>query len=397
MKHEQQHYHIVYILTKLELGGAQKVCLSLVQGLENHHHPVSLISGSEGVLVEEASKHKSVFLLPSMTREVSITGIFKEIKNFIALVRTLRTLKKQNRLIMVHTHSTKAGILGRWAALFAGVKHRIHTVHGYGFHTHQSQLRWLIVYLCEFFTSFITTHFVCVSAQDATTGARLLPGFARKQSLIRAAVDYEKFMQPATKGQNSLIIGTVACFKPQKNLFDLLKAFELVHNSMQQTGLQSPLLQIIGDGVQRKEIETWIAQKGLGSAIQLLGWQHNVADWMRQWKLFALSSLWEGLPCAIVEARLLKLPVVAYDVGGISEIIYDDVNGFLIPPNNWQLLSEKILLILQDHKLCSRLSTHTDNLEDFDSAMMVKNHVDLYAHLAAKSAHTRHTSRKASP
>lgn len=379
---------IVYIITKLELGGAQKVCLALMNGLVSNNVPTGLISGNEGILVPETKKFETVFLLPSFRRELKILGIFSELKILFKLIKILKKLRKEHGFLVVHTHSTKAGILGRWAAFFARVSTRIHTVHGFGFHAHQKFLPWLCVYLCEFVTSLITTHFVCVSDKDRKTGMRYLPAFAKKSSIIRAAVAGEQF-QPASRVGDMLdssapfIIGTVSCFKPQKNLFDLLQAFKLVYHNQVSVGRQAPLLHIIGDGEQRQAIELWIAAEKLTNVITLLGWQEDVASWMKTWNLFALSSLWEGLPCAIIEARLCKLPVIAYNIDGIPEVIFSGKNGFLEKPGNWQGLASRMLETINNPELLKTLRLYQDNLSDFDNKTMVKKHLELYSDVKA--------------
>ena len=123
--------------------------------------------------------------------------MFNELRCLWHLIKQLRSLKKRHSTIIVHTHSTKAGIIGRWAAWCAGIKTRIHTIHGYGFHDHQPWLLWLPLYLLELITSIITTHYICVSSADVATGIKLFPYFARKYSVIRAAVDQQQFYIPA--------------------------------------------------------------------------------------------------------------------------------------------------------------------------------------------------------
>jgi len=384
--------HILYILTKLELGGAQKVCLSLMQGLQNHGEKSSLISGSEGPLVEDAKKVTSTYFLKSFKREISFFGIWRELYTFIEMVRAIKKIQAQYQNLIVHTHSTKAGIMGRWAAWFAGVNIRIHTVHGFGFHEHQKKIVWFMVYICELFTSFITTHFVCVSKKDRAQGTKLFPRFSQKSSIIHAAVDWEKFYQPAVKttifgfitpniikenNKKTFIIGTISCFKPQKNLFDLLQAFKIVHEKNNAIKLH-----IVGDGILREKIEQWIRDNKLTESIKLLGWQTNVAPIMQTWDIFSMSSLWEGLPCAIIEARLCKIPVVTYNVGGIAEVIHHEKNGFLIEPGNWQLLAEKIDLLIENQQLRDQFKKFHDNLWDFDDKVMVRKHQMLYRSLS---------------
>ncbi|MFA6526930.1 MAG: glycosyltransferase [Candidatus Babeliales bacterium] len=383
-------HHVVYILTKLELGGAQKVCLALMAGMKDQGFSSSLISGSQGALLEQALHFDSVFLIDDFKREIGFRLFIKELKAFVKMVHILRTLKQKHPTLVVHTHSTKAGFFGRWAAFFAGIKTRVHTIHGFGFHEGQNAFAWWFIYLLELITVPITTHFICVSLADATTGKRLFPGFDKKHSIIRAAVDGSRFAGHKEQIQarinqvkTTFTIGTISCFKEQKNIFDLLQAFSIVHSLANAQDIDVRLA-IIGDGEQRGVIEQWIAAHKLTNSIDLLGWQSNVAPIMRQWDLYAMSSLWEGLPCAIVEARLCRLPVVCYNVGGIAEVIIDGKNGFLIAPHNWQGLAEKINLVISQPDLLHSLSRFDDNLAAFDLQNMVAIHAHLYRQLLSK-------------
>lgn len=378
---------VLYIITKLELGGAQKVCLTLQHNLKNHGLQTFLVSGAQGILVDQVKQDETVFLLSGFTREVSTRALIKEIKNFIELVRVIKKLKKEHPGLIVHTHSTKAGLLGRWASFFAGVKNRVHTIHGYGFHAHQNKISWFINVFLEYITSFITTHYVCVSSADVQTGIHYFPRFARKYSIIRAAVNWDQFSAANALKERAMLIqnkpfifGTVACFKPQKNLLDLLHAFNAVY---QQNALCR--LHIIGDGYLRSTLEQWIQHYNLGNAVTLLGWQKNVEQHMAHWNAFTLTSLWEGLPCAIVEARLLKLPILAYDTGGIKDIINNGTNGYLYPQGNWQALAQGMLELSTNPELANALENADDNLDEFKDATMVQKHLALYKTLAEKN------------
>ncbi len=208
----------------------------------------------------------------------------------------------------------------------------------------------------------------------------IIQNFAKKHSLIRAAVEWEKFTaaKKTTMPEENKIftLGTVACFKKQKNLIDLFKAFNLTH-------AQNPncKLEVIGDGILRPELENWIKEQNLQSKIILLGWQKNVAEFMINWNAFVLSSLWEGLPCAIVEARLLKLPVISYNTGGIKDIIIQGKNGFLVDQGNWQSLAQCMSTLIQDKKLYANLKKYNEDLSDFHDTKMIQNHLNLYRNL----------------
>jgi glycosyltransferase involved in cell wall biosynthesis len=371
---------VIHIITKLELGGAQKVCLSILEGLNKEGHLTFLISGNDGVLTSYAQHVTRTILLPSFKREVTLKSLWNELKTCWKLIQELRILRSQYPDIIVHTHSTKAGIMGRWAAFCARIKTRIHTIHGYAFHTYQPWYISWSIYSIELITSFITSHFICVSSHDITLGKKYFPAFSNKYSLIRAAVNQEQFYRPATiiandrKTHTPFIFGTVACFKKQKNIIDLLRAFHETH-----TRTTVPIkLEIIGDGILRPAIEQWINEHHLTNHITLLSWQNNVTKHMLTWQAFTLSSLWEGLPCAIIEARLLKLPVIAYNTGGISDVIKHERNGLLIKQCNWKELSNAMTRIINDKRLYKRLVSYKDDLQAFDQRVMLKQHITLY-------------------
>lgn len=386
----EKNLHVLYIITKLELGGAQKICLSLMDGLQKAGHYPGLISGNQGVLVSEIKNFSSVYLIDSFKREVTLLSIFNEIKTFFLMIKYIRQFKKKYAHVIVHTHSTKAGLLGRWAAFFAGVKKRIHTIHGFGFHDYQVKPKKNLIIFLEYLTSFITSHYICVSQKDQEEGIKRFPWFEQKSSLIRAAVVWDNFFIPAQKIKSLstnmqeidytvFTLGTISCFKPQKNLIDLLKAFKLVVQEIKTKAVSTRLkLQIIGDGVLRKDLEAWIIKNNMIKDIELLGWQQNSASWLHTWDLFVMSSLWEGLPCAIIEARLSKLPVVAYSVGGIAEVVFNYQNGFLIEPCNWQALAERITQLILDRTLYHSMRFFNDNLTDFNDAVMIQKHISLY-------------------
>lgn len=371
---------VVYIITQLELGGAQKVCLALFNGLQHHAMQCTLLT-SKGKLSETITHNEHILYINTLKRSVSWRSWFNEIKTFFFIIKQLRALKRKNPTLIVHTHSTKAGLLGRWAAFFARIPIRIHTIHGFAFHQHQNWIVWLLLYIPELITSFITTHFVCVSSEDAKTGKRLLPTFEKKHSIIRAAIEWNNFYIPAYNAlsfdeRQHFIFGTIACFKPQKNLFDLLQAFERVYHANAKARLE-----IIGDGQLRPAIERWIHQHQLQHVITLQGWQENVAPYMMHWHAFVLSSLWEGLPCAIVEARLLKLPVLSYNTGGIHDVIISGKNGFLYKQKDWESLAQGMLTLSLHKKLHHQLQHYQDDLTDFHHEVMIAEHSQLYKKL----------------
>jgi len=382
MKKRKKEIHVIQIITRLDLGGAQKICLHLVNGLRNKGISTDLISGTGGKLAPTVRSKPGVHLLKDFRHPISPNGFFTDFRCFIKLVSIIRNLKKEHPHLIVHTHSTKAGIMGRWAAFCAGVKNRAHTVHGYAFHGYQNKAYNLLIYLCELVTSLITTHFICVSSADVKIGMRHFPCFLKKHSIIRAAVDWETFFDPKYNGNpfpknnEFFIFGTAACFKKQKNLFDLLKAFERVHHHNTNTKLE-----VIGGGILQTAIEQWIKEHNMQNNVILHGWKHDILPILKHWHCFILSSLWEGLPCTIIEARLQKLPVLSYNTGGISDVIIHEENGMLYKQKNWKGLSDGMLTISKNPQLHAKLQSYDDDLNDFKDKHMIQQHVDLYKEL----------------
>lgn len=379
---KQNQLHVVYIITKLELGGAQKVCLSLFNGMTQNNLHAMLISGPKGELASSIRTHKNVYFINEFIREISVKSFINECICFYKLYTTLRRLKKKYPHLIVHTHSTKAGMLGRWAAWLAGISVRMHTIHGFAFHKHQTRFVRNTIRILEWLTSFITTHFICVSSEDVKTGLATLHRFSEKHSIIRAAVETEQFYIPARRcvdfpNETKLFIfGTISCFKKQKNLTDLLYAFAYVHQHNPHTRLE-----IIGDGMLRDEITALIKTLHLTHAVTCHGWQQTVAPYMLNWHAFVLTSLWEGLPCAAVEARLLKLPVLSYRTGGIHDIITHEQNGLLFKQKDWQGLANGMLNLSQNRDTHAKLSSCKENLSDFTHETMIAQHIDLYRSL----------------
>lgn len=365
---------IVYVVTKLELGGAQKICLRLFNDLQSKDTDTFLFSGTSGALVDQVKEKPQVTLLPSFVREISFLNLWKDIKTTYLLVRHFKKIKTEYKNVIVHTHSTKAGYIGRIAAWLAGIPKRIHTIHGFGFHSHQSYVINVLAFTLEWISSLVTTEYICVSSHEYEIGKKYFLKFTKRAHIIRAAVDETKFI-PAKKTTNQYFtFGTVACFKPQKNLFDLLEAFKLIHALYPYTRLE-----IIGDGIQRKEIENWITENKLNNAITLLGWQQNIQTHMARWQAFTLSSLWEGLPCAIVEARFLKIPVIAYNVGGIADIIEHGKNGFLCKPKNIHAFTAHMEQLITQHVIRHKLQEYAEpHISNFYTNTMIHQHKNLY-------------------
>lgn len=378
---------VIHIVTLLELGGAQQNTLFTVTHLDRKKFDVGLICGSGAILDAEAKKipNLALYFVPTLVRPIH------PVKDLICLFQLIRILKKEKPDI-VHTHSSKAGILGRIAARIAGVPIIIHSIHGFGFNPYQKIfVRWLFVFL-ERWTSKFSQTLIAVSKENIREGLELNIGKESQYVLIRSGIDIKKIKQTAEASDparlkktfgipgNVKVVLTIGPFKIQKDPLSFVRLAGKVSASFPEAQFF-----MAGDGELREEIENLIRSLRLENHVRLLGWQRNVPELLRICDLFVMTSLWEGLPRAGVEALIVGKPVIAFAVNGLKEIVKDGENGFLFPPGEIDAMSQKVVQVLKEPILREQLSKNAvRSIDDsFDIHKMVHQQEDLYETLSA--------------
>lgn len=377
--------NLLYVITKLELGGAQKQLLSLITLLDRRGYNVFLFTEKNGLLVHKALSIDGLVVGRSKWLERPINPL----KDFFALIEICRFVKK-NKIKLVHTHSSKAGILGRWAAELAGAETIIHTVHGWSFNDYQPWLRKKFFVWLERLTARFTDRFIVVSRCDKQRGLTNRIGTEDKYKLIPYGIDYTEFSGVQGQGIRSelgigsqdLVIGMIACFKPQKCPQDFIKLAHLVNQTMPNVKYV-----LVGDGILRKQIERLILKFSLQKQVILTGWRSDIAKILSAIDVFVLTSLWEGLPVTVLEAMAASRPVVASNTGGIAEVIKEGENGFLTLCRDINNMSERLIALLKNEALRKQISQNTKNSLGFDFSIenMVRNTQVLYENLIEKT------------
>jgi glycosyltransferase involved in cell wall biosynthesis len=368
---------VCYIITKLDLGGAQKVALAIGNGLNKNLFNVFFITGIGGILDKAIDKTFKVYKLKQLVREISL---IEDLKATITIYKIL----KIERPDIVHTHTPKAGILGRIAAKLAGVQTIFHTVHGYGFSDkHKWYLKYLFIYI-ERFCALFSTKLIFVSKENIRRGFKYKISKKNNFTLIRAGIDTNFYKNFGLKSDfkksiginhNAKIVVTMAYFKPQKNLKDFINVARLVTKNIKDV-----VFVIVGDGEQRKELESLIEKFNLTNKVILLGWRTDIANILKSSDIFVLTSLWEGLPCSILEAMCCAKPVIANAIDGIKEIVVDNKTGFLIEPNDYEQMTKKIEYLLLNDNISKEMGKNGFNLveEEFNINYVIKQHEKLY-------------------
>jgi len=345
---------IATIITMLEFGGAQLHALQLCRAFAREGYKNILISGERDYLDKEADfLPETVHInVPYMVREIS------PLKDLVALFKLYKILKKEKPLA-VFTHSSKAGVLGRWAGWLAGIPVRVHTVHGFGISPFQGKLTRIILLGIERLTSRITTFFLPVGRETLKKGREW--GIIKKGNykVVYSGIELSRFSNVNVKKREKLgeigaspelpVVGTVACFKPQKAPLDFVRmAFSVLKEEKAQ-------FIMVGDGKLRRQAEELAESLSIKDRIHFLGWREDVEEILSTFDIFVLTSLWEGLPRVIPEAMAQEKPIISSAVDGNKEVVEDGVSGYLVPPSRPKLFAEKVIYLLKRPELREKM------------------------------------------
>jgi glycosyltransferase involved in cell wall biosynthesis len=352
---------IARIITRMDLGGAQRVVLYLSERLDSTLFEQVVITGTGGLLLRDLEKIRSVrhFQVAELNRHVGPAGLWVDIQ----AMRKIRQILRQEKPHLVHTHTPKAGIVGRWAARSAGVPVILHTYHGFGFSDSHGILEKQIYLWIERLTANITTRFVTVSDRNRTKGETYKIFQKQDCSVIRSGVDpllfegsdYSKSKKKMELGllPSDMIVGNVASFTPSKGLHLFLQAAYQIREKM--PGVR---FVIAGDGTLRPQLEKLTRQFQLQDVLMMLGWRRDIPDLMRIFDVFLLTSLWEGVPRVLVEAAFSGIPIVASNVDGVPEVVEDGQNGFLVPPGDTATMANRVVTLLRDQTLRDKMGQY---------------------------------------
>jgi glycosyltransferase involved in cell wall biosynthesis len=368
---------VAHLITQLELGGAQRNTLYTLDHLDKQRFEPWLITGLGGQLDGEVKMGGvPAHFVSCLQRDVH------PLLDLIALVQLYKLLRRL-RPHVVHTHSSKAGILGRVAAYLAGVPVIVHTYHGFGFTPSQSEFVRKNYVRLERACAFLTQHLVFVSEDNRQEAARERISGRATASLIRSGIAVQSFA--ATEVRASLgipdhawIAISVGNFKPQKNPMDLLKV--ACEATSQDPDIHFLLL---GDGELRPQAEQYAQSQGRAERIHFLGWRKDARSLLAASNCFVLTSLWEGLPRALVEAFAEGLPAVAYAVNGVKDILIEGQNGFPVETGNTAKVVEKLLWLKAHPGEAQHLGAagRARIQEEFDIDRMVRSQESLYESL----------------
>lgn len=299
--------------------------LNLLTGLDTNKYDIYVISKPNGPLVEKVlSLGYTHIPVKFLTRELSVM-------DFAAFIELIRIFRKYNFDIL-HTHSSKTGFLGRIGARITGVRKIVHTVHGFPFHKWQNVLVSSLYKALDIFAAFFSDYIVTMNESNYKLAIDFYPVSNKKIYKIYNGVKLNRLKR--VSNSKKICVGWIARFEPQKN------PINTVTSAINACLINKDLEFIfIGDGELLDTCKRKVKEKDLDNRIKFPGWCTNITDWLREFDIFLLYSLYEGLPLSILEAMSTGLPVIGADIDGINELVNDE-NGYLIDANDNDKLTD---------------------------------------------------------
>ncbi len=324
---------VAHLITNFKLGGAQDYLLLIVRGLDRGVFEPVIAGRMEGEWVPLVRSLNDVetYDIPALRREIAPLDDMRSIFQ-------IRKFCEERSIDILHTHSSKAGVVGRVGGTLAGRCALVHTIHGFSFNDFMPRWRKTAYIQTEKIMSHFTTTLLLYSHGDRRTAQRLGIGARRSVETFYYGIEYSPFEVPVDRtsirrglgfSENHRILGFTGRFSEQKGLSTLIDAFAAVHVRFPDTRLL-----LVGDGELRQGMEEQIRRLGVEGSVVLTGFRSDVHALLRAMDVFVMTSLWEGLSRSLAEAMYARLPVIATDVGGTSDAVRNGETGWLVPPRD---------------------------------------------------------------
>ena len=382
---------IAQLITRLDKGGSAEIVFHIAQNLDKSKYEVTLVSGKTVNPIEKLSEYKTegqfkLIYLDKLRREASPLG------DFLAMCELFAVLKKK-KFDIVHTHTSKVGILGRFAAFAAGVPIVVHNPHGHIFYEgfYLGHARVEIFKLLERLATKFSDKIITLSDIEKDDYIRLGFGKQGKFTTIHSGVDLERVLN-SVEGpekikkefgipEGSPVIGNVAYLVPRKGHKYLIDAVPIILKK-----IPDAVFIMVGDGELRQELVMQARDLGVSDKIIFTGWRRDIPRILNIFDVFVFPSVSEGMGMALVEAMAAKKPVVASSVMGIKEIVKDGITGLLVPPADSQKLADAIVDILKDKTKATQFGENALKYVDPDFRLetMMSRLEALYAELISE-------------
>jgi glycosyltransferase involved in cell wall biosynthesis len=382
------------VIARLNTAGGSQHVITLSACQDPSRFESLLVCGTEnpgeGSMLDEAvSRGARPIVIPEMVAEATLKP-----RDVTALIKLYRLIRREQPDI-VHTHTAKAGFLGRLAAYVAGVPVVIHTYHGHILDGYFGSLMSRALRGMEQVLAALTDCIIAISEQVKGDLVRYGVAPPEKVVVIPIGVEVEPFLNCAMQrgefrrelalAESDLLIGIVGRIAPIKN-------HRLFLDAAAQVAVGEPTARfvVVGDGALRPEMERCAKDLGIGHRVIFTGWRRDLPCVYADLDVLVLSSNNEGTPVSAIEAMASGCPVVATCVGGVPDLITDGVTGCLVPPGDTQALATAILRILRDPESAHRTAQTARAVasERYTLKRLLTEMENLYVRLLAETRHT---------
>jgi len=342
---------ILRIIARLNIGGPAVHTIILTEGLDKSRFESLLVYGStskdEGDMLYYAlEKNIKLILIPELKRELNFY-------NDIVAFNKISNIIKIEQPDIIHTHTAKAGTIGRLAGILYNLLHLskgkriklIHTFHGHIFEGYFSKFKTTMFILIERFLAFFTCKIITVSESLKKELISLGISKETKIEVIPLGLELEDFLKILPRDNAVLNIGIVGRLVPIKNHHLFLEAAAKIIADNTQMQLR---FKIIGDGELKKKLEEYCRKLNINEKVDFLGWQKDLVSIYSNLDVVALTSINEGTPVSLIEAMASGRVVVATDVGGVRDLLGGETDTKIKPNANFRVLERGIIVKPQD-------------------------------------------------
>lgn len=380
-----QPIRVMRIIARMNIGGPATHVTLLNEGLTRLGYECLLVTGMEtareGTLKDEvAARNLSMEIIPSLGREISLN------QDIVTLLK-LYQLMRQWQPDIVHTHTAKAGFVGRIAARLAGVPLVVHTFHGHVFHGYFNPIKTRFFIELEKFCAKLSDRIITISDRLKTEILEFGITYPEHIQIIPLGLELNRlntvckpklFHQEFGLTPDIKLVGAVGRMVPIKNLHLFLDAAAIAHQ-------QNPLIRfvLVGDGELRTELENHAEKLNISPVVIFAGWRRDLAQVYADLNAVVISSDNEGTPASLIEAMAAGCPVISTAVGGVPDFVKNGETGRLVPPRDPAALAAAMLNLFAEPQKTEQMAQKAKSmvLKQYNSERLVADIDNLYQSL----------------
>jgi len=372
-----------HIITRMDWGGPPDILRIIFDLYDKEKFDMKLIMGDSKNLSAETGrflKHckGNIVSIPSLRRNINP---IKDLKAFFDIYRTL----KREKFDIVHTHTAKAGAIGRAAAKLAGVKYTVHTLHGHNFYGYFGPVGSMLMRFYEFVMSKMTDKIMALTKLEKKDLVDCGICEEGKIIVINSGVELDKFRiddidtdtvrRELSIGSKDRVVGIISRLESVKGVQYFVQAAREVLEERSDVKFL-----IVGEGSLRKQLEEECKEYGIEKKVIFTGWKEKISEVLSILDMIVLPSLNEAVGRVLIEAGAAGVPAIAANVGGVPEVVIDSVTGILVSPESSDEFARAIEFLLDNNEERLDMSEKVRGWidEKFSAEKMVKEIMGIY-------------------